>query len=72
MSTDAPGKSRRAHRAGLTVCVEGSLPPEIQQVAVRAFAALATALLLDEPMEPEVLGLDHLAGGGLVAAAGSR
>jgi hypothetical protein len=63
---------RPRQRAGLTVCVEGVLPGEVQERAVRAFAALAAALLLDEPMEPEVPSMEHLDGRGQPAAASSR
>lgn len=72
MSTSAPERSSRArHRVGLTVCVEGTLLPEVQERAVRAFAALAAAFLLDEPMGDEV-PVTGVPGSGLLAAAGSR
>jgi hypothetical protein len=73
MGTDETTWSRRTrHRVGLVVAVEGALPSEVQERAVRAFASLATALLLDEPQEAGVSLLEHLEDGGLVAAAGSR
>jgi hypothetical protein len=32
--------------------VEGTLAPQVHKMAVRAFAALATTLLMDEPSDP--------------------
>lgn len=42
----------RTPRRGLALVVEGALAPEVQEQAVRAFATLATTLLMDEPSEP--------------------
>lgn len=69
MSTDAPTRTSRPHcRAGLVVWVEGLLTSEAQEKAVRAFASLATTLLLDDAQQPEVSVLEHLEGGGLRTA----
>ena len=57
MNTAAPSQAAnqpttRRTRCGLTVVVEGALAPEVQKQAVRAFAALATILLIDESSDP--------------------